>query len=92
MFIHSFVPFPANFLAIANDMVYGSLWGAAITWAGAMMGAFLAFGLARKFGQTFLRRIFTRMSNPVDEQLGCSSWRRHALHKPAHSGQFFQSG
>ena len=44
MILHSFLPFPAEFLAIANGMVYGPLWGTAITWTGAMLGAFLAFG------------------------------------------------
>ena len=34
MIIHSFVPFPAEFLAIANGMVYGPIWGTAVTWSG----------------------------------------------------------
>ena len=60
MIIHSFVPFPAEFLAIANGMVYGLVWGTVITWIGAMLGAFLAFGLARKFGRPFVERMVTR--------------------------------
>ncbi len=60
MIIHSFVPFPAEFLAIANGMVYGLVWGTVITWTGAMLGAFLAFGLARKFGRPFVERMVTR--------------------------------
>ena len=35
MVFHSFVPFPAELLAIANGMVYGPLWGTVITWTGA---------------------------------------------------------
>ena len=54
MILHSFVPFPAEFLAIANGMVYGPIWGTVITWSGAMMGAFLAFGLARALGRPFV--------------------------------------
>ncbi len=54
MIVHSFVPFPAEFLAIANGMVYGPIWGTVITWSGAMMGAFLAFGLARALGRPFV--------------------------------------
>ena len=54
MILHSFVPFPAEFLAIANGMVYGSIWGTVVTWIGAMMGAFLAFGLARALGRPFV--------------------------------------
>ena len=54
MILHSFVPFPAEFLAIANGMVYGPIWGTVVTWIGAMMGAFLAFGLARALGRPFV--------------------------------------
>ena len=60
MIIHSFVPFPAEFLAIANGMVYGLVWGTVITWIGAMLGAFLAFGLARKFGRPFVEMAVRR--------------------------------
>ncbi len=56
MIIHSFVPFPAEFVAIANGMLYGPLWGTVVTWTGAMLGAFLAFGLARKLGHDFVNR------------------------------------
>jgi uncharacterized membrane protein YdjX (TVP38/TMEM64 family) len=35
MVVHSFIPFPGEFIAIANGMVYGVLWGTVITWVGA---------------------------------------------------------
>ena len=54
MVLHSFVPFPAEFLAMANGMVYGLVWGIVITWIGAMLGAFVAFGLARALGRPFV--------------------------------------
>ena len=54
MVVHSLVPFPAELLAIANGMVYGPLWGTVITWTGAMLGAYLAFGLARILGRPFI--------------------------------------
>ena len=60
MIIHSFVPFPAEFLAVANGMVYGPIWGTVITWTGAMLGAFLAFGLARKLGRPFVEMMVTK--------------------------------
>ena len=60
MVLHSFIPFPAEFLAMANGMVYGPLWGTAITWTGAMLGAFAAFGLARVLGRPFVQRIVAR--------------------------------
>jgi len=54
MVVHSFVPFPAEILAMANGMVYGPLWGTVVTWVGAMLGAYLAFGLARWLGRPFV--------------------------------------
>ena len=47
MVAHSFVPFPAEIIALANGMAYGWLWGTVITWTGAMLGAIVAFALAR---------------------------------------------
>jgi uncharacterized membrane protein YdjX (TVP38/TMEM64 family) len=55
MVLHSFVPFPAEVVAMANGMLYGLLWGTLITWVGAMLGAYLAFGLARWLGRPFVR-------------------------------------
>ena len=60
MVLHSFVPFPAEFVALANGMLYGPLWGTAVTWVGAMLGAFLAFGLSRAFGRPFVERVVAR--------------------------------
>ena len=60
MILHSFVPFPAEFVAFANGMTYGPLWGTAITWSGAMLGAWIAFGLARKFGRPFVERMVAK--------------------------------
>jgi uncharacterized membrane protein YdjX (TVP38/TMEM64 family) len=54
------VPFPAEFLAIANGMLYGPLWGTVITWSGAMLGAWAAFGLTRFFGRPFVVHMVTR--------------------------------
>jgi len=60
MVVHSFVPFPAELVAIANGMVYGAFWGTVITWVGAMLGAFLVFGLARRYGRPFVGRVLSR--------------------------------
>jgi uncharacterized membrane protein YdjX (TVP38/TMEM64 family) len=68
MVVHSVVPFPAEFVAIANGMVYGPFWGVVITWSGAMLGAFLAFGLARRFGRPFVAAMVTeRQWRHVDD-------------------------
>ncbi|GMQ76364.1 MAG: hypothetical protein BMS9Abin01_1640 [Gammaproteobacteria bacterium] len=60
MVLHSFVPFPAEFLAIANGMVYGPLWGIVITWTGAMLGGYAAFGVARVLGRPFVESLVVR--------------------------------
>ena len=57
MVLHSFVPFPAELVAIANGALYGPIWGTVITWTGAMLGAYLAFGLARWLGRLFVRQV-----------------------------------
>lgn len=60
MILHSFLPFPAEFLAIANGMVYGPVWGVVITWTGAMLGAYLAFALARALGRPFVEMMVAK--------------------------------
>ncbi len=71
MTVHSFLPFPAEVIALANGMVYGPLWGAAITWVGAMVGALAAFGLARLLGRPFVRRLL-----PSRHQERLTNWSR----------------
>jgi uncharacterized membrane protein YdjX (TVP38/TMEM64 family) len=60
MVLHSFVPFPAEVVAMANGMLYGPLWGTLITWTGAMLGAYLAFALARWLGRPFVLAMVAR--------------------------------
>jgi len=55
MVLHSFLPLPAEFIAIANGMLFGPVWGVLVTWVGAMLGAILAYALARALGRPFLR-------------------------------------
>ena len=75
MVLHSFVPFPAEFHAIANGMVYGAVWGTAITWSGAMLGAFLAFALARALGRPFVAMVISRRNwHVMDRWTGEQGW------------------
>jgi uncharacterized membrane protein YdjX (TVP38/TMEM64 family) len=68
MVAHSLVPFPAEFVTFANGMLFGPVWGTLITWTGAMLGAALAFGLARWFGRPFVYAIMNeRHRVAVDE-------------------------
>jgi uncharacterized membrane protein YdjX (TVP38/TMEM64 family) len=67
MVLHSFVPFPAELVAIANGALYGPIWGTVITWTGAMLGAYLAFGLARWLGRPFVRQVVaSRHQDAID--------------------------
>jgi uncharacterized membrane protein YdjX (TVP38/TMEM64 family) len=57
MVLHSVLPIPAEIIAVANGTLFGWLWGTAITWTGAMLGAALSFGIARSLGRPTLRRL-----------------------------------
>ncbi len=59
MVMHSFLPFPAEIITLANGMVFGPLWGTAITWVGAMLGAISTFGLVRLLGRPFVYRMLS---------------------------------
>ena len=54
MVIHSFIPFPAEIVAICAGAVFGTLTGIALVWVGAMIGALLSFWLARRLGRDWL--------------------------------------
>jgi len=76
MVVHSFIPFPAEIIAVANGMVYGLVWGTVITWTGAMIGALLAFGLARRFGRPFVDRMVARKEwDALDGWLADHGWK-----------------
>jgi uncharacterized membrane protein YdjX (TVP38/TMEM64 family) len=59
MVLHSFIPFPAEALAMANGVLYGPVLGSIITWVGAMLGALTAFGCTRLFGRRFATRLLS---------------------------------
>jgi uncharacterized membrane protein YdjX (TVP38/TMEM64 family) len=59
MVAHSFLPFPAEIVAIANGMIFGPVWGTIITWTGAMLGAAAAFAIARWLGRPFIVRFMS---------------------------------
>jgi uncharacterized membrane protein YdjX (TVP38/TMEM64 family) len=69
MVAHSFIPFPAEIITIANGMVFGPLWGSVITWVGAMLGALSTFGLVRLLGRPFVHRMLSE--NQLDR---LSAW------------------
>lgn len=55
MILHSFVPFPAEILAICAGAVFGTVLGSLLIWTGAMLGALVAFYLSRRLGRQVLR-------------------------------------
>ncbi|MCM2306695.1 MAG: TVP38/TMEM64 family protein [Sulfuritalea sp.] len=59
MVMHSFLPFPAEIITLANGMVFGPLWGTVITWVGAMLGAIGTFALVRLLGRPFVHRMLS---------------------------------
>ena len=59
MVAHSLVPFPAEFVTLANGMLFGPVWGVVITWTGAMLGAGLAFALSRWLGRPFVEAVMS---------------------------------
>ena len=50
-------PIPAFLITAANGMVFGSFWGAIVSWIGAMMGALTSFYIAHLFKNVALRKI-----------------------------------
>lgn len=54
MVAHSFIPFPAEFLALLAGSTYGTVEGTILIWSGAILGASLSFGLTRLFGRPFV--------------------------------------
>jgi uncharacterized membrane protein YdjX (TVP38/TMEM64 family) len=56
MVLHSFVPVPAEIIAVANGMLFGPFWGIVVTWSGAMLGAISAFAVSRWLGRPVICR------------------------------------
>lgn len=57
MILHSFVPLPLEFAALAAGAAYGFWLGTIITVIGAVLGAALSFWISRQFGQPFFDRV-----------------------------------
>ena len=57
MVVVSFLPLPAETVAVANGAAFGRGMGFALTWIGAMIAACLAFCLARWVGRPVVNRV-----------------------------------
>jgi uncharacterized membrane protein YdjX (TVP38/TMEM64 family) len=56
------LPIPAEAPAMMNGMLFGPTAGTAITWVGAMIGAWTSFELARAVGRPLAERLVTPMA------------------------------
>ena len=74
MVVHSVLPLPAEVIAVANGMMFGPVWGVAVTWAGAMLGAAISFAFARWLGRPALRRVASEFHRQWIER-----WRERPL-------------
>lgn len=50
-------PLPAFIITFTNGLLFGWLWGAVISWTGAMLGAALCFWIARSLGRPVVERL-----------------------------------
>lgn len=60
MVLHTFVPFPAELVALGAGALFGVAMGSALVWLGAMLGAALAFALARWLGRPFVAAMLSQ--------------------------------
>jgi uncharacterized membrane protein YdjX (TVP38/TMEM64 family) len=69
------LPIPAEIPAMMNGMLFGPPAGVAVTWTGAMLGAWLSFELSRRFGRPLAERLLSaRALDKVDGAVRTVSW------------------
>lgn len=56
MMLVSILPIPAEAPAMANGMLFGPFLGTAVTWVGAMLGAWISYEIARSGGRPLAAR------------------------------------
>lgn len=62
MIVVSFLPLPAETVAIANGAAFGRWEGFVLTWLGAMIAALIAFCIARLLGRPIVNRFIPKRS------------------------------
>lgn len=53
-------PLPAFVITFANGLLFGSFWGAVLSWSSAMAGAILCFYLAKIMGRPIVEKMVTK--------------------------------
>lgn len=56
MILHSVTFIPSEVITISDVIIFGPVWGVVYSWIGAMLGAYLAFFLAKAFGRPIVNR------------------------------------
>lgn len=51
-------PLPGHFMGVMGGYLFGVVWGSLLSITGMTLGAFIAMGLARRFGRPLLERFF----------------------------------
>ena len=50
-------PLPAFVITIVNGLLFGAVWGGALSWSSAMVGAALCYGIAKALGRPVVERL-----------------------------------
>ncbi len=75
MIVVAILPFPAEFPAMLNGMIFGPLIGTTITWLGAILGAWISFELARRFGRPLTERfVKSTLLERTDRAVDSAGW------------------
>ncbi len=53
-------PLPASPITYVNGLLFGTWWGALLSWASALVAAAVCFGLGRALGRPLVERLVTR--------------------------------
>ncbi len=75
MIVVAILPFPAEFPAMLNGIIFGPLIGTTITWLGAIVGAWISFELARRFGRPLTERfVKSTLLERADRAVDSAGW------------------
>lgn len=55
-------PLPAFVITFTNGLLFGTVWGAALSWSSAMLGAALCYAIARVYGRPVVERFVSPRS------------------------------
>ena len=69
MAVVAILPFPAEFPAVLNGMMFGPVLGTLFTWGGALLGAQISFELARRLGRPLAERFVPERSLEKADQI-----------------------